>query len=157
MLKRVRNRVSRNSGSGIRPVQVHIRLCIYYCPTWDQLLHLVDYQLPPLENGNNTYLIVKTRVWSEITYGNCLTQFPGLSKAPVHVVAFAYCCYYRKREWIPVQNLKRVSAVKYWHLLAFSCSTGDQGLSCCCSVTKLCPAVCNTMDCSMPSFPVQGL
>ena len=27
---------------------------------WDQLLHLVDDQLPSLENGNNnTYLIVK--------------------------------------------------------------------------------------------------
>ena len=124
--------------------------------TWDQLLHLVDDQLPPLESGNNnTYLLVKFWVWNEITYGNCLTQFPGLSKAPVHIVAFAYCYYYRKREWIPVQNLKRVSAVKYWHLLAFSCSVGDQGLSCC-SVIKSCltaapqPAACQ-------AFPVQGL
>ena len=25
---------------------------------------------------------------------------------------------------------------------------------CCCSVTKLCPTLCNSMDCSMPGFPV---
>ena len=25
---------------------------------------------------------------------------------------------------------------------------------CCCSVSKLCPTLCNPMDCSMPSFPV---
>ena len=25
---------------------------------------------------------------------------------------------------------------------------------CCCSVTKLCPPVCDAMDCSMPGFPV---
>ena len=25
---------------------------------------------------------------------------------------------------------------------------------CCCSVTKSCPALCNTMDCSTPGFPV---
>lgn len=157
MLKRVRNRGSKNSGSGIRPDQVHVRLCIYCCPTWDQLLPLVDDQLPPLENGNNnTYLVVTFWVWNEIAYGNCLTQFPGLSKAPVHVIAFAYCNYYRKREWKPVQNLRRGSAVEYWHLLAFSCSVGDQGWSCC-SVIKSCPAVCNTANCSMSSFPVQGL
>ena len=36
MLKRVRNTVCKNSGSGVRPVQVHIRLCIYYCPTWGE-------------------------------------------------------------------------------------------------------------------------
>ena len=27
-------------------------------------------------------------------------------------------------------------------------------LVCCCSVTKLCPALCNPMDCSIPGFPV---
>ena len=26
--------------------------------------------------------------------------------------------------------------------------------TCCCSVTKSCPALCNTMDCSTPGFPV---
>ena len=25
---------------------------------------------------------------------------------------------------------------------------------CCCSVTKLCPTLCNSMDCSMPGIPV---
>ena len=25
---------------------------------------------------------------------------------------------------------------------------------CCCSVTKSCPTLCNSMDCSMPGFPV---
>ena len=57
MLKRVRNRGSKNSGSGIRPDQVHVRLCIYCCPTWDQLLPLVDDQLPPLENGNKPVMV----------------------------------------------------------------------------------------------------
>ena len=27
-------------------------------------------------------------------------------------------------------------------------------LHCCCSVTKLCPCLCNPMDCSTPGFPV---
>ena len=25
---------------------------------------------------------------------------------------------------------------------------------CCCSVTKLCPTVCNSMDCNMPCLPL---
>ena len=29
-----------------------------------------------------------------------------------------------------------------------------EGIGCCCSVTKSCPAVCNSMDCSTPGFPV---
>ena len=28
------------------------------------------------------------------------------------------------------------------------------GIPCCCSVTKVCPMLCNPMDCSMPGFPV---
>ena len=30
----------------------------------------------------------------------------------------------------------------------------QQELPCCCSVTKLCPTLCDPMGCSMPGFPV---
>ena len=33
-------------------------------------------------------------------------------------------------------------------------SRGDGEKGSCCSVTQLCPTLCNPMDCSMPGFPV---
>ena len=34
------------------------------------------------------------------------------------------------------------------------CGTYIQWNTCCCSVAKLCPTLCNPMDCSTPDFPV---
>ena len=31
------------------------------------------------------------------------------------------------------------------------------GLSCCCSITKLCPTLCDPVDCSLPGFSVYGI
>ena len=38
------------------------------------------------------------------------------------------------------------------HMLAVCCSVIVPGRSFCCSVAKLCPTLCNPMDCSMPCF-----
>ena len=40
------------------------------------------------------------------------------------------------------------------HFVTYHCEISNVVFCCCCSVTKLCPALCNPMDCSMPGFPV---
>ena len=40
------------------------------------------------------------------------------------------------------------------HVVTYHCEISNVVFCCCCSVTKLCPALCNPMDCSMPGFPV---
>ena len=50
-----------------------------------------------------------------------------------------------------------------WAAIAFSKRMLTSALfiysktGCCCSVSKLCPTLCNPMDCSMPGFPVHHL
>ena len=39
----------------------------------------------------------------------------------------------------------------WWECLFCKCK---EGCCCCCTVTKSCPALCDTMNCSMPGFPV---
>ena len=43
-----------------------------------------------------------------------------------------------------------LKALHFYHAQTFY----DFDMICCCSVAKLCPTLCNTMDCSMPGFPV---
>ena len=43
-----------------------------------------------------------------------------------------------------------LKALHFYHPQTFY----DFDMICCCSVAKLCPTLCNTMDCSMPGFPV---
>ena len=38
--------------------------------------------------------------------------------------------------------------------LQFMCRKYYRVMDCCCSVTQSCPALCESMDCSMPGFPV---
>ena len=48
-------------------------------------------------------------------------------------------------------SISETTLVPYWHTNLF-CSF--HGIHCCCSVTKMCSALCDSMDCSMPDFCV---
>lgn len=87
MHKRVRNRVSKNSGlSGIRPEQVHVRLHLLLSNLGPVTSSLLMTSFLLLGNGNNdNYLVVTFWVWNEIAYGTVNT-IQDSSKAPVHIV-----------------------------------------------------------------------
>ena len=53
------------------------------------------------------------------------------------------------------QGLHRGDAVfSVSHLRRHTCQLTPLLEACCCSVTQLCPTLCDPMDCSMPGFPV---
>ena len=47
-----------------------------------------------------------------------------------------------------------LTRVEFLPILIWWVFSGVHILSCCCPVTKLCPALCDPMDCSMPGLPV---
>ena len=80
-------------------------------------------------------------------------HFKSLFKSFLHISIIVVCVCL-----IPfkLRTLVDFLCYKYffplYSLLVFSINTVYD--HCCCSVTKSCPNICNSMDCSMPDFPV---
>ena len=76
--------------------------------------------------------------------GKCTTAYGDFIVQPLNIcfVLETEQLLYIREWWWPVVVGSR------WQLLAWCC---------CCSVTKSCPTLCDSMDCSMPGFPVHCL
>ena len=63
------------------------------------------------------------------------------------------CCHLQRHRWILRVHLKMDGSYAKWNKpdreRQITC-----GFTCCCSVTRSCPTLCDPMDCSTPGFPV---
>ena len=91
-----------------------------------------------------------SRVWVVILWTVALQVFSVHGILQARILEWIAISFSRgsswSRDWTHRRSNKK--SVKYketWDLLS--------GSSCCCSVTKSCPALCDPIDCSTPGFP----
>ena len=75
--------------------------------------------------------------------------------AKVNVKEFKYClCFLLEVLWFQVLHLSLGSILNLSLYMVWDSRWHDTIHCCCCSVVKLCLTLCNSMDCSLPGFPV---